>query len=133
MSDDGRSRLPERGKPGPTVTRLCVQHAGDVILVVPHGMLLGGGETRAFESELQRSLDARPRAVIVDFGATRHLDSRTIGVLQSMHRKAAERGVALLLCNLSTRVLHALAVVKLAEILQIFATRAQCLEAISRS
>lgn len=130
MSDSCPGGQPEPSQPGPTVTKLFVHHAGDVIVIEPHGMLFGGGETRALEAEMQRGLDARPRAIIVDFGATPHVDSRTVGVLQSMHRKAVERGIGLLFCNLNQRILHTLAVVKLTGILQIHTTRAQCLAAI---
>jgi anti-anti-sigma factor len=130
VSDSRPGRQPERSQPDPRVTELFVHHAGDVIVIEPHGMLFGGGETRALETAMQRSLDARPRAIILDLWATKHVDSRTIGVLLSMHRKAGERGIGLLLCNLNQRILHTLAVVKVTGILQIHTTRAQCLEAI---
>lgn len=133
MSNAGRSRQPEHGKRDPTVTKLCVHHQEDVILITPHGMLMGGGGTRAFALELRRSLEARPRAIIVDFTATGHIDSSTIGVLQATHRRGAERGVELLICNLNRRILRTITVVKLSGILHIFETRAQCLERVRRS
>jgi anti-anti-sigma factor len=134
MTDKEAAGVPS---PGGTsrrvVTKLYVHQGRDVAIVMPHGMLLGGGETSAFEKELARCLDSGTKAVIIDFAATYHLDSSTIGILQSANRRAVQRGIALLLCNVNDRILRSLAIVQLAKSLRIFDTCAACLESIERS
>ena len=83
---------------------LQVERVGDVVVVVPEGMLKGGSETDELRKTLRRLVDEGQKKILLDFAKTTHITSIAIGVLASMHASAASHGARLFVCNSNERI-----------------------------
>jgi anti-anti-sigma factor len=105
---------------------------GDVVIVSPEGMLMGGDETQRLEQDLRGLIAHGKKKILLDLGRTRHLSSPAIGSLVSVHLNAASKGVAFYACNIDKRIESVLAIFKLVEVLNIAGTREEGLEVLAK-
>jgi len=107
---------------------LKVDHHGDVVVVTPHGYLVGGDETeefRAFFSEL----DAAGRnKVVVNLMETTHLNSTALGAFNEARAKFARRGARIRLCHLNDRIQNALVITRLGLEFEVYDTEREAVE-----
>ena len=102
-----------------------------VAVVSPEGMLVGGDETQRLEQELRGLIAHGKKKILLDLGRTSHLTSTAISVLVSVHLNAANNGVAFYVCNIDKRIHNILVIFKLINVLNVFGTREEALEALA--
>ena len=105
---------------------------GDVVVVNPEGMLVGGDETQRLEKELRGLIAHGKKKILLDLGRTRHLSSTGIGSLVSVHLNAANNGVAFFACNVDKRIENILTIFKLVNVLNVFGTREEALATLAK-
>ena len=105
---------------------------GDVVVVSPEGMLMGGDETQRLENELRGLIAHGQKKILLDLGRTRHLSSIAIGSLVGVRLNAANNGVAFYACNVDKRIENILTIFKLVNVLNVFGTADEALEALAK-
>jgi anti-anti-sigma factor len=111
---------------------VLTEKIGDVVVVIPEGMLRGDKETNQVENELRRLLQGGQRKVLLDLHKTTHLSSIAIGVLAGVHTTAANRNVHFYVCNVERRIQNVLTVLRLVNVLNVFDTRDDALRALAK-
>ena len=106
-----------------------VAHVGDVAVVTPEGMLLGGAETVALEAAVRQLLDGGQRKVLLDLRRTQHLSSNPIGVLIGLQVSAQGRGAAFHVCNADKKIRNVLSLLRVVEVLRVFDTTEEAMRA----
>lgn len=104
---------------------------GDVVVVIPEGMLKGDSETTRVESELRRHLQGGQVKILLDLRKTTHLNSLAIGMIAGVHTSAVNRGARFAVCNIERRIHDTLTVVRLVNVLEVHDTREQALAALA--
>ena len=105
---------------------------GDVVVVSPAGMLLGGDETVRLEQELRGLIARGQKKILLDLGRTTYLGSTAIGTLVRVHVSARKNGVAFFVCNIDKKNENILAIFKLINVLNVFPTREEALQALAK-
>jgi anti-anti-sigma factor len=105
------------------------ERIGDVGVIVPKGMLTGGRETTEVETILRDLVQAEHKKILLDLGETSHLASVAIGMLVGVHTSAAHRGLHFAVCNLERRIENVLIILKIANVLNVYDTRDEALQA----
>jgi anti-anti-sigma factor len=111
---------------------LRTEKLGDVVAVLPEGMLKGDKETNQLENELRRLIDGGQKKVVLDLRNTTHLNSIAIGVIAGVHTSAARRGVSFYVCNIERRIQNVLTILKLINVLNVVDTREEALAALEK-
>jgi anti-anti-sigma factor len=111
---------------------LRTEKLDDVVAVLPEGMLKGDKETTQLESELRRLMQNGQKKILLDLRNTTHLNSVAIGVVAGVHASAASRGVSFFVCNIERRIQNVLTILKLVNVLNVYDTREEALEAFAR-
>lgn len=110
---------------------LHIERVGDVAVLVPSGMLTGGKETDELENALRKLVYDHHKKILLDLGKTGFMSSAAIGVLGSIHTSAANRGLHFCVCNIERRIQSVLVLVKLINILSVYDTREEALQALA--
>jgi len=79
-------------------------------------------EAAALRTLLERDVDSAARGVLVDLSGVRLIDSSGIGVLVSVHRRAAETGMAFGLAACNDSVGRVFELTRTNKLLRIFST-----------
>lgn len=111
---------------------VLTEKIGDVVVVVPEGMLKGDKETSQVEYELRRLLQGGQQKVLLDLHKTTHLNSVAIGMLAGVHITATNRKGHFYVCNVERRIQNMLTVVRLVNVLNVFDTREDALRALAK-
>ena len=86
----------------------------DVVVLTPHGMLLGGNETDALEEKI-KELDQNGNVkLLVNLGKTTFMSSVGLAVLFLAYTKYAKRGGTVKLCAVDKRIHQLFVLVRLA-------------------
>ena len=113
---------------------LDVERLGDVVVVIPEGMLKGGKETEELRNALRKLVDDGEKKILLDLARTSYMSSMPFGVLASVHRSAVSSDVQFCLCSVNERIQKVwssiLNLVK--PPLELYETRAEALHALSR-
>jgi anti-anti-sigma factor len=91
-----------------------VRDHNGVAIIAPHGWLMGGDETDAFQAAVQQALESGHANIVIDLVETEMLNSTAIGVVAGCHRSCEERGGRMVLCNVDRRIQHTMVVMGLA-------------------
>ena len=105
-----------------------MREAGDVAIVEVDGRLTMGEGRDSFDKHLQELFDAGKQKLLVDFSGTQVMDSQGIEVLVRYFTRFDQRGGALKLINLSSRVREVLQIAKLLDHIEAFDTEAEGLK-----
>jgi anti-anti-sigma factor len=111
---------------------LRTEKVGDVVVVLPEGRLWGDKETTQLESELRRLMQANQKKILLDLRHVSAMNSVAIGVLAGVHASAASRNLAFFVCNIERRIHNVLTILKLINVLHVYDTREEALEALAR-
>src|SRR5213593_2281599 len=111
---------------------VLTEKVGDVVVVIPEGILKGDKETSQLENELRRLIQGGQKKVILDLRHTTHLNSIAIGVLAGIHISAANRGVNFCVCNVEKRIENLLVIVRLINVLNVYDSRDDALASLAK-
>lgn len=110
---------------------LRVDHHGDVVVVTPHGHLVGGDETEAFRA-MMSELDLAGRTkVVINLMETAHLNSIALGAFNEARAKFAKRGARIHLCHINARIQNALVITRLGLEFEAYENERQAVESFS--
>ena len=110
---------------------VLTEKIGDVVVVIPEGMLKGDTETDLLQYELLRQLNGGQKKILLDLRNTTHLSSMAIGILARIHTSAATREAHFHVCNVERRIESTLAIVRLVNVLNVHATRDDALKVLA--
>ena len=113
---------------------LGVERLGDVVVLVPEGMLKGGKETDELRNELWRLVDAGEKKILLDLARTSYMSSMPFGLLASVHRSALSNDVHLCFCSVNERIqkVWGSILTLVNPPLELYETRADALQALSQ-
>ena len=84
-----------------------------VVVVTPKGNVVGGEETDELEALLKSLAEQKTGCVVIDFKNTEFITSLGLGVLVAAHVSYTNRGLRIVLCNVTKRIWQTLIIVKL--------------------
>ena len=113
---------------------LDVERLGDVVVVVPEGMLKGGKETDELRNALWKLVDGGEKKILLDLAKTSYMSSMPFGVLAAVHRSAVSNDSHLCICSVNDRIrkVWGSILVLVTPPLELYDTRADALEALSQ-
>ena len=92
---------------------LSVRNKGDVVILDPKGMLLGGKETDELTEKITE-LDSQGNGkLLINLGKVTHMSSMGLATLFLVHAKYAKRGAVVKLCCTDKRIQHIFVIVRL--------------------
>ena len=106
---------------------LDVKTAGDVTILTPKGMLLGGKETDELQGKIKELVEAGNKKLLINLGQTTFLNSVSLGVLIGAHSSYAKRGAEMKLCQVDKKIQNIFVVTKLSLVFDVYDTEAQAL------
>ena len=92
---------------------LSVRSVGDVIVLNPKGMLLGGKETDDLKERIVELDGTDNMKLLIDLGDVTFMSSMGLAVLFLAHAKYARRGAVVKLCRADKKIRHVFVLVKL--------------------
>lgn len=92
---------------------LEVRTVGDITVLAPKGMLLGGKETDELQSKIKELSEAGNKKLLIDLGQTTFMNSVSLGVLIAGHTNYAKRQAKLKLCQVDKKIQNIFVVTKL--------------------
>jgi anti-anti-sigma factor len=105
---------------------LDVRTSGDVTILAPKGMLLGGKETDELAGKIRELSEAGNKKLLINLGQTTFMNSVSLGVLIAGHSNYAKRGAQLKLCAVDKKIQNIFVVTRLS---LVFETYEDCEEA----
>lgn len=106
---------------------LDVRTAGDVTILSPKGMLLGGKETDELQAKIKELAEAGNRKLLINLGQTTFMNSVSLGVLIAGHDKYSKRDAKLKLCAVDKKIQSIFVVTKLSLVFEVFDEEAEAL------
>jgi len=107
---------------------LDVRTSGDVTILTPKGMLLGGKETDELQAKIKELSEAGNRKLLINLGQTTFLNSVSLGALISGHTSYAKRGAQMKLCEVDKKIQNIFVVTKLS---LVFDVHEKCEDAVA--
>lgn len=99
---------------------LDVRTVGDVTILTPKGMLLGGKETDELQSKIKELAEAGNQKLLINLGQTTFMNSVSLGVLIAGHSNYAKRGAKLKLCAVDKKIQNIFVVTKLSLVFEVY-------------
>jgi anti-sigma B factor antagonist len=84
--------------------RLGIRSVGDVTIVTPKGMYLGGPETDELDRKLDELIRGGARKILVNLGQTTYVSSAPLAILIATLNQCDARGIGLKLCCLDRKI-----------------------------
>lgn len=109
--------------------RLGIRTAGDVTILNPKGMYLGGPETDELEQKLDELIQAGTRNLLIDLGETTYLSSAPLAVLIKALNACEAKGYRIKLCRLDKKMNLVLVITRLVMRFDTYETDEQALQA----
>jgi anti-sigma B factor antagonist len=106
---------------------LDVRTSGDVTILTPKGMLLGGKETDELQGKIKELGEAGNRKLLINLGQTTFMNSVSLGVLIAGHSSYAKRDAQMKLCAVDKKIQNIFVVTKLSLVFDVYDTEAQAL------
>lgn len=106
---------------------LDVRTVGDVTILSPKGMLLGGKETDELQSKIKELAEAGNRKLLINLGQTTFMNSVSLGVLIGGHANYSKRDAKLKLCAVDKKIQSIFVVTKLSLVFEVFDEEAEAL------
>ena len=97
-----------------------VKNLGAVIVLKPHGDLIGGPETDELEALVDQFDSERVSCLVINLAAVAIMNSLALSRLIRAHLRFTKRGARVLLCNLDKRVENIFVVTKLSLVFAVF-------------
>ena len=107
---------------------LDVRTSGDVTIITPKGMLLGGKETDELQSKIKELVEAGNKKLLINLGQTTFLNSVSLGVLIGAHSSYAKRGAEMKLCQVDKKIQNIFVVTKLSLVFDVYDSEKEALQ-----
>ena len=107
---------------------LEVRSVGDVTVLTPKGMLLGGKETDELQAKIRELAEAGNKKLLIDLGKTTFMNSVSLGVLIGGHTSYAKRGAKMKLCAVDKKIQNIFVVTKLSLVFEVYDTEKEALK-----
>ena len=107
---------------------LEVRTSGDVTILTPKGMLLGGKETDELQDKIKELSEAGNRKLLVNLGQTTFMNSVSLGVLIAGHTNYAKRDAKMKLCAVDKKIQNIFVVTKLSLVFDVYNTEDEALK-----
>ena len=107
---------------------LEVRTAGDVTILAPKGMLLGGKETDELQSKIKELSEAGNRKLLINLGQTTFMNSVSLGVLIAGHSNYAKRSAQLKLAAVDKKIQNIFVVTKLSLVFETYETEEEAIK-----
>jgi len=101
---------------------LEVRTVGDVTVLTPKGMLLGGKETDELQAKIRELTEAGNKKLLINLGQTTFMNSVSLGVLIAGHSNYAKRGAQLKLCQVDKKIQNIFVVTRLSLVFETYET-----------
>jgi len=101
---------------------LDVRTSGDVTILAPKGMLLGGKETDELAAKIRELSEAGNKKLLINLGQTTFMNSVSLGVLIAGHTNYAKRGAQLKLCSVDKKIQNIFVVTRLSLVFETYET-----------
>jgi anti-sigma B factor antagonist len=99
---------------------LDVRTSGDVTIITPKGMLLGGKETDELQGKIKELVEAGNKKLLINLGQTTFLNSVSLGVLIGAHSSYAKREAEMKLCAVDKKIQNIFVVTKLSLVFDVY-------------
>ena len=107
---------------------LDVRTSGDVTILAPKGMLLGGKETDELSAKIRELSEAGNKKLLINLGQTTFMNSVSLGVLIAGHTNYAKRGAQLKLCSVDKKIQNIFVVTKLSLVFDVYDSEEEALK-----
>lgn len=107
---------------------LEVKTSGDVTILAPKGMLLGGKETDELQGKIKELSEAGNRKLLINLGQTSFMNSVSLGVLIAGHTNYAKRDAKMKLCAVDKKIQNIFVVTKLSLVFDVYDTEEDALK-----
>ncbi len=107
---------------------LDVRTSGDVTILTPKGMLLGGKETDELQAKIRELAEAGNRKLLINLGNTTFMNSVSLGVLIAGHSNYAKRDARMKLCAVDKKIQNIFVVTKLSLVFEVYDTEEEALK-----
>ena len=107
---------------------LDVRTSGDVTILTPKGMLLGGKETDELQAKIKELSEAGNRRLLINLGNTTFMNSVSLGVLIAGHSNYAKRDARMKLCAVDKKIQNIFVVTKLSLVFEVYYTEEEALK-----
>ena len=107
---------------------LEVRTAGDVTILAPKGMLLGGKETDELQSKIKELSEAGNRKLLINLGQTTFMNSVSLGVLIAGHSNYAKRSAQLKLASVDKKIQNIFVVTKLSLVFETYESEEEAIQ-----
>ena len=98
---------------------LDVRTMGDVTILTPKGMLLGGKETDELQGKIKELSDAGNKKLLINLGQTTFMNSVSLGALIAAHTNYAKRSAQMRLCAVDKKIQNIFVVTKLSLVFEV--------------
>jgi anti-sigma B factor antagonist len=107
---------------------LEVRTVGDVTVLTPKGMLLGGKETDELQGKIKELAEAGNKKLLINLGQTTFMNSVSLGVLIAGHSNYAKRSAKMKLCAVDKKIQNIFVVTKLSLVFDVYDSEDEALK-----
>ena len=107
---------------------LDVRTVGDVTVLTPKGMLLGGKETDELQGKIKELAEAGGKKLLINLGQTTFMNSVSLGVLIAGHSNYAKRTAKMKLCAVDKKIQNIFVVTKLSLVFDVYDSEDEALK-----
>ncbi|MBI4364302.1 MAG: STAS domain-containing protein [Candidatus Latescibacteria bacterium] len=107
---------------------LEVRTVGDVTVLTPKGMLLGGKETDELQGKIKELAEAGNKKLLINLGQTTFMNSVSLGVLIAGHSNYAKRSARMKLCAVDKKIQNIFVVTKLSLVFDVYDSEDEALK-----
>ena len=101
---------------------LDVRTVGDITILSPKGMLLGGKETDELQGKIKSLAESGNNKLLINLGQTSFMNSVSLGVLIAGHSNYAKRNAKMKLCAVDKKIQNIFVVTKLSLVFDVHET-----------
>ena len=107
---------------------LEVRTIGEVTVLTPKGMLLGGKETDELQGKIKELAEAGNKKLLINLGQTTFMNSVSLGVLIAGHTNYAKRDAKMKLCAVDKKIQNIFVVTKLSLVFDVYDSEGESLK-----